>query len=398
MFLLINDCYDCGTRLQHSTFTRMVKLPTAIQLLPSANGTVSMDYYSLEPPQMTGNSDRTILMQQGVILENFFTRPAVEYAKMLKLPSSSSPIEQQQSDGVIMPEDGYAYCQYQQLLLRSQLDCMNPHLPRQSFDIKTRATVAIRMNSSQYYEFLNYRLHRSFGKWNSFAREYYDMLRSAFLKYNFQVRIGNMDGLFVAYHNTSEIFGFQYICREEMDSVLFGGSALGDQVFEICLQLFNGVLERVGSTCPMDRPLTLLFSTTSNRLNVYAVDSLDPLITETAAPTDGVEEKTLPKVSVHRKWLMEVKRMVNGEEIEKGQSPAIGPSDRFDIRYQLFEFTPDTCDELEDEVRLLVRRVQRPRLSSSSSSSSYSPFSGAFFQRYFSPPDDDDSGKPIIVY
>lgn len=37
------------------------------------------------------------------------------------------------------------------------------------------------------------------------------MTRSAFLKYSMQVRIGDMDGIFVAYHNTARIFGFQYI-------------------------------------------------------------------------------------------------------------------------------------------------------------------------------------------
>ena len=42
-------------------------------------------------------------------------------------------------------------------------------------------------------------------------RRFYDMTRSAFLKYSMQVRIGNMDGIFVAYHNTARIFGFQYI-------------------------------------------------------------------------------------------------------------------------------------------------------------------------------------------
>lgn len=40
---------------------------------------------------------------------------------------------------------------------------------------------------------------------------FYDMSRSAFLKYSMQVRIGDMDGIFVAYHNTARIFGFQYI-------------------------------------------------------------------------------------------------------------------------------------------------------------------------------------------
>lgn len=43
------------------------------------------------------------------------------------------------------------------------------------------------------------------------------MTRSAFIKYNMQVRIGRMAGIFVAYHNTKEMFGFEYISQQEMD-------------------------------------------------------------------------------------------------------------------------------------------------------------------------------------
>jgi len=37
----------------------------------------------------------------------------------------------------------------------------------------------------------------------SYEREYYDLMRSAMLKYNFQVRIGKMNGVFIGYHNTA---------------------------------------------------------------------------------------------------------------------------------------------------------------------------------------------------
>lgn len=54
---------------------------------------------------------------------------------------------------------------------------------------------------------------------------YYDLVRSGMLKYrcvalrtgnvadhpSLQARIGNMDGIFVAYHNTRRMFGFQYL-------------------------------------------------------------------------------------------------------------------------------------------------------------------------------------------
>jgi Mitochondrial protein Pet127 len=51
-----------------------------------------------------------------------------------------------------------------------------------------------------------------------------DMLRSTLIKYNLQVRIGMMDGIFVAYHNTSKLFGFEYIPREQMDDDIYGSN------------------------------------------------------------------------------------------------------------------------------------------------------------------------------
>jgi hypothetical protein len=143
-----------------------------------------------------------------------------------------------------------------------------------------------------------------------------------------------------------------------MDSVLFGSEALGDQVFQICLQLFNTLLGRLRTSIPtpFDRPLNLLFNTTSNRMYVYAVDSLQPFVD--GGNVNGDDG------TVRKKWMFEVKRLVNGQEIEKNESPSIGDKDK---------------------------RVQRPL-------SATMPFTAQFFKPYFSSPDDDDSGKPIIVY
>ena len=68
-----------------------------------------------------------------------------------------------------------------------------------------------------------------------------DLIRSAFLKYQFQARIGGMDGIFVAYHSTARFFGFQYLPISVMDEALFGTTETGEQVFRLAL----GTLERV---------------------------------------------------------------------------------------------------------------------------------------------------------
>lgn len=60
-----------------------------------------------------------------------------------------------------------------------------------------------------------------------------------------------MDGVIVAYHNTKQMFGFQYIPLEEMDQRLFGyGAGLGDRVFKACLGILENVAEEVVGCFP----------------------------------------------------------------------------------------------------------------------------------------------------
>ena len=54
-----------------------------------------------------------------------------------------------------------------------------------------------------------------------------------------------MDGVFVAYHNTREIFGFQYIPLEEMNMRLFGSNEMGDQAYHLSLGLLEQILATV---------------------------------------------------------------------------------------------------------------------------------------------------------
>ena len=100
------------------------------------------------------------------------------------------------------------------------------------------------------------------GLMESFEREYYDLIRSAFLKYryensnlsnemhsnlfSFQVRIGNMDGVIVAYHNTARMFGFQYIPLQEMDEALFGlNPGAGDRIFKKCVKFLECIATEI---------------------------------------------------------------------------------------------------------------------------------------------------------
>ena len=63
--------------------------------------------------------------------------------------------------------------------------------------------------------------------------------------------MGNMDGVFVVYHNTIRAFGFQYVALCEMDQHLFGNSeGCGDRVFEKCVALLETILTEVTDQFP----------------------------------------------------------------------------------------------------------------------------------------------------
>ena len=68
--------------------------------------------------------------------------------------------------------------------MRSQLDCVDPRLPGTGvFDIKTRACLPVRLDVINYEENSGYLIRQMHGTLESFEREYYDLIRSAFLKY-----------------------------------------------------------------------------------------------------------------------------------------------------------------------------------------------------------------------
>jgi len=71
-----------------------------------------------------------------------------------------------------------------------------------SFEIKTRAVAPIRYDISKYKDFLDYEVNQYIGLISSYEREFYDLIRGGFMKYFYQMKMGDMDGAFVAYHNT----------------------------------------------------------------------------------------------------------------------------------------------------------------------------------------------------
>ena len=198
-----------------------------------------------------------ILMSLGKSMEKLFTLPEEEFERYRRT------VPEQAAEPPRPEPEAYHYTESGDFLLRSQLDAYDPRLPGTGmFDLKTRAVVTIRMNVRRPEDGLGYEIQNRFGNMESYEREYFDMIRSAFLKYSLQVRMGRMDGIFVAYHNIERIFGFQYVSLSEMDFHLHGTEdrRVGDLEFRLSVGLLNRIFDRVTEKMP-DTSLRFHFET-----------------------------------------------------------------------------------------------------------------------------------------
>ncbi|THC87163.1 hypothetical protein EYZ11_013391 [Aspergillus tanneri] len=222
------------------TFTRLMRAPTAMFLRYQGG------VYAIDADKEFDSAN--ILMNLGKSMEKLLTLPKEDFERYRR--SSENKISPEEEQAV--PE-AYHYSTIDDFLMRSQLDAYDPRLPGTGmFDLKTRAVVSIRMDARNFEHGLGYEIQGRFGAYESYEREYYDMIRAAFLKYSLQVRIGRMDGIFVAFHNIERIFGFQYVSLPEMDLALHGQSdtSLGDYEFKLSVSLWNKVLDKVTEKFP----------------------------------------------------------------------------------------------------------------------------------------------------
>lgn len=187
-----------------------------------------------------------IMSWLGHSLEKLLTSDRGEFELYRRSNTEKAPSEDDSSRC-------YHYSKLGNFLMRSQLDAYDPRLPGSGvFDLKTRAVVSIRMNASEYEAGSGYQLRYAQGEWESYEREFYDMTRATMLKYSLQVRMGRMDGIFVAYHNIERIFGFQYLSLPDLDRVLHGqtDTTLGDQEFKLSLGLLDELLAKAVAQFP----------------------------------------------------------------------------------------------------------------------------------------------------
>ncbi|KAF2142977.1 uncharacterized protein K452DRAFT_317864 [Aplosporella prunicola CBS 121167] len=244
------------------TFTKINRLPAPI-FLRWKNGT-----YAIDADKEFDSAN--ILSMLGKSMEKLLTLPTDEYERYRR-KSQNRITEEERNE----PE-AYHYTTMGDMLMRSQLDAYDSRLPGTGmFDLKTRAVVSIRMDVSQYEEGMGYQIRSELGKWESFEREYYDMMRSTMLKYSLQARMGRMDGIFVAFHNVERVFGFQYISIDEMDKALHGviendARRLGDAEFKLSIDLMNKALNKATERFP-ETTIRLHFETRETKSNFMYV-------------------------------------------------------------------------------------------------------------------------------
>ncbi|KAI9220971.1 mitochondrial protein Pet127-domain-containing protein [Blastocladiella britannica] len=313
-----------------TNFTRMTRAPASV-IITRRPGT---DVFSIDADKSYASGD-TILSRLGKSMERMLTATRSEFVQHLSKATPEGDVSRAAEVAKDVPPEAYAYGRSRSLLLRAQLDCVDPRLPRRTFDLKTRATLAIRMDADNYADNTGYHIQYAHGLFSSYEREYYDMLRAAFLKYSLQVRIGHMDGIMVAFHNTQRIFGFQYISLEEMDSSLFGSSAAGDQAFALSMQVLEDVLHKARGAFPGHDILRVTFDSEQGENAVY-VEALP----DGADPNDLYLERVDPKSKSSIKhdvtrFRVLTTSLVNGKVQLDDSHPSLSPSDTWSLKYSV---------------------------------------------------------------
>lgn len=311
--------------VEFDSFTQLQRGPSAI-FLRYTDGVYAID----ADKEFDGSN---ILSMLGKSMEKLLTLPTNDFERYRK-PNSSQISEEERNE-----EEAFHYTTMGDFLMRSQLDAHDSRLPGTGmFDLKTRAVVAIRMDTSQYEVGSGYEIRSRFGEFESYEREYYDMIRSAFLKYSLQVRMGRMDGIFVAYHNTERIFGFQYVSLPEMDYALHGSydTTIGDSEFKLSVDLLNRVLDRATAKYP-GKSLRMFFETRVGSPSHFMYIFVEP-----------VEEKEIDRIQTTNKSEIEEFEArvlgINGAEDESKSADSSEAAEETEVEEEDIEQTPGTED------------------------------------------------------
>lgn len=252
-------------------FMIFIRKPTIIKVKKHNEG-----FYSISNCSLFNDKNEIILLKMGKYMEKLLTSTEKEFQKKY--------IKSKATDLVINAnEDYFNYIGFDKILLRSQIDCsaeitnsVTGVKEKILFEIKTRACSPIRYDIHNYKDYLDYEINKIYGHYSSYEREYYDLIRGAFLKYLFQMKIGGMDGAFIAYHNTEKIYGFEYIKLKDMEMRIFGNCLFSDIIFKTSLKLIQEVyLEILSNYNNTEKILMGVYSNECKKTLEIFVEELD---------------------------------------------------------------------------------------------------------------------------
>ncbi|KAJ5330904.1 mitochondrial translation protein [Penicillium atrosanguineum] len=284
-----------------TTFTRLLRAPAAM-FLHYQDGV-----YAIDADKEFDHAN--ILMNLGKSMEKLLTLPKEDFERYRR--SHENKISPEEEEAI--PES-YHFSSFGNFIMRSQLDAYDHRLPGTGmFDLKTRAVVSIRQDAKNFEHGLGYEIKDRYGAFESYEREFFDMIRAAFLKYSLQVRIGRMDGIFVAFHNVERIFGFQYISLPEMDQALHGqyDTALGDAEFQLSLSLWQQILDKA----------TERFPEKSLRFHFETRDAVTPFMYVFAEPVTqdeikSIQEKNKAAIDEYQQRLLNLKPSEDDSDLD----------------------------------------------------------------------------------
>lgn len=222
-----------------SDFSKFHRRPVAFTI--TRNGTGGTYSINAHEGMSPGPS---ILRDLGHSMERMLTTPPQEFKRKFVLSGSGSDADSEVIGPSGTEEQFFHYSRISNFVLRAQIDCRNPDTG-EVFDVKTRAVAPIRYDLENYRAHTSHRLRFLQGPSDSYEREFYDMVRTVFLKYALQLRIGRMSGALVAYHNTTEVLGLEYISLKEIESYVFGSQYWADIAFGTAVKLVEEVAETV---------------------------------------------------------------------------------------------------------------------------------------------------------
>jgi hypothetical protein len=219
--------------------------------------------YAISKNTIFDNKVEFILLKMGKYMEKIFTNSPEEFEKKyMKKDKNTLNKNLPSAEEILLKEDDYFnFVGYDNILLRSQIDCGGKDKDGNNivFEIKTRAVAPVRYDVQNYKDYLDYELTSLYGRHSSYEREYYDLIRGAFLKYLFQLKIGGMKGALISYHNTQKIFGFEYISLIDMERRILGNSNFSDVIFKASLKLIQDVLDHITADFPEPDKLLIGF-------------------------------------------------------------------------------------------------------------------------------------------